>query len=113
MLLLLRRIVNQLTSTTCLNLSRRSTYIESENKLRTLCSSICANEKKISGGGGGVAPPPISISISKSISDDDDDVYSSVELALDSVVKIFTVSTTPNYSLPWQNKSQRESTGSG
>ncbi|KAL1197085.1 Protease Do-like 10 [Cardamine amara subsp. amara] len=36
-----------------------------------------------------------------------------VELALDSVVKIFTVSTSPSYFLPWQNKSQRESMGSG
>ncbi|BBH00594.1 DegP protease 10 [Prunus dulcis] len=32
-----------------------------------------------------------------------------IELALDSVVKIFTVSSSPNYFLPWQNKSQRES----
>ncbi|KAK4362549.1 hypothetical protein RND71_017790 [Anisodus tanguticus] len=32
---------------------------------------------------------------------------------LDSVVKIFTVSSSPNYFLPWQNKSQRESSGSG
>ncbi|XP_010528621.1 PREDICTED: protease Do-like 10, mitochondrial [Tarenaya hassleriana] len=39
--------------------------------------------------------------------------YSAIELALDSVVKIFTVSSSPNYSLPWQNKSQRESMGSG
>lgn len=36
-----------------------------------------------------------------------------IELALDSVVKIFTVSSSPNYFLPWQNKSQRESMGSG
>ncbi|CAH9072988.1 unnamed protein product [Cuscuta epithymum] len=41
------------------------------------------------------------------------DAYSAIELALDSVVKIFTVSSSPNYFLPWQNKSQRESTGSG
>ncbi|CAA7041822.1 unnamed protein product, partial [Microthlaspi erraticum] len=38
---------------------------------------------------------------------------SAVDLALDSVVKIFTVSTSPSYFLPWQNKSQRESMGSG
>ncbi|XP_071708149.1 protease Do-like 10, mitochondrial [Rutidosis leptorrhynchoides] len=38
---------------------------------------------------------------------------SAIELALDSVVKIFTVSSSPNYFLPWQNKSQRESMGSG
>ncbi|KAG2719009.1 hypothetical protein I3843_03G238000 [Carya illinoinensis] len=45
--------------------------------------------------------------------DTDTDAYSAVELALDSVVKIFTVSSSPNYTLPWQNKSQRESMGSG
>lgn len=39
--------------------------------------------------------------------------YSAIELALDSVVKIFTVSSSPNYLLPWQNKSQRETMGSG
>lgn len=36
-----------------------------------------------------------------------------VELALNSVVKIFTVSCSPNYLLPWQNKGQRETMGSG
>ncbi|KAG9160551.1 hypothetical protein Leryth_025482 [Lithospermum erythrorhizon] len=41
------------------------------------------------------------------------DAYSAIELALDSVVKIFTVTSSPNYSLPWQNKSQRETMGSG
>uniref|UniRef100_A0A2P2K3P0 Protease Do-like 10 n=1 Tax=Rhizophora mucronata TaxID=61149 RepID=A0A2P2K3P0_RHIMU len=35
------------------------------------------------------------------------------QLAFDSVVKIFTVSSSPNYFLPWQNKSQRETFGSG
>ncbi|CAA6663893.1 unnamed protein product [Spirodela intermedia] len=39
--------------------------------------------------------------------------YSAIELALNSVVKIFTVSSSPNYFLPWQNKSQRETFGSG
>ncbi|KAJ0082449.1 hypothetical protein Patl1_11913 [Pistacia atlantica] len=39
--------------------------------------------------------------------------YAAIELALDSVVKVFTVSRSPNYFLPWQNKSQRETTGSG
>ncbi|KAI9083867.1 hypothetical protein K1719_034125 [Acacia pycnantha] len=41
------------------------------------------------------------------------DAISAIELALDSVVKIFTVSCSPNYLLPWQNKSQRETMGSG
>ncbi|KAL2482112.1 Protease Do-like 10 [Forsythia ovata] len=41
------------------------------------------------------------------------DAYAAIELALDSVVKIFTVASSPNYFLPWQNKSQRETMGSG
>lgn len=132
-MLLLKCIVNrtvrklQLTSSSSFNLSRldyhrslttsnynnSNNYIESGNKLlvynkttrrRMLCSSSSssssiANEKISVVASGGVVV--------------DTDVYSAVELALDSVVKIFTVSSTPNYSLPWQNKSQRESTGSG
>ncbi|KAJ4968501.1 hypothetical protein NE237_015202 [Protea cynaroides] len=39
--------------------------------------------------------------------------YATIDLALDSVVKIFTVTSSPNYFLPWQNKSQRETMGSG
>ncbi|KAK1266203.1 hypothetical protein QJS04_geneDACA015586 [Acorus gramineus] len=41
------------------------------------------------------------------------DALEAVELALDSVVKVFTVSSSPNYFLPWQNKPQRETMGSG
>lgn len=41
------------------------------------------------------------------------DPYVATEIALDAVVKIFTVSCSPNYFLPWQNKPQREVTGSG
>ncbi|GMH13048.1 hypothetical protein Nepgr_014889 [Nepenthes gracilis] len=41
------------------------------------------------------------------------DAYSAIDFALDSVVKIFTVSSSPNYFLPWQNKPQRETMGSG
>ncbi|XP_047316118.1 protease Do-like 10, mitochondrial [Impatiens glandulifera] len=48
-----------------------------------------------------------------SVLTDSVDAYSAIELALDSVVKIFTVSCSPNYFLPWQNKSQRETMGSG
>lgn len=33
------------------------------------------------------------------------------ETALQSIVKVFTVHSSPNYVLPWQNKPQRESTG--
>jgi hypothetical protein len=43
----------------------------------------------------------------------DTDACAAIELALDSVVKVFTVSSSPNYFLPWQNKAQRESMGSG
>ncbi|CAI5962964.1 unnamed protein product [Closterium sp. NIES-64] len=35
------------------------------------------------------------------------------EAALDSVVKVFAVASSPNYWLPWQSKPQREVTGSG
>lgn len=48
-----------------------------------------------------------SISVAKGSS------YLAIEVALDSVVKIFTVSSSPNYFLPWQNKPQRETMGSG
>lgn len=41
------------------------------------------------------------------------DPYLATEIALDAVVKIFAVSSSPNYFLPWQNKAQREVTGSG
>ncbi len=33
------------------------------------------------------------------------------EAALQSIVKVFTVHSSPNYYMPWQNKPQRESTG--
>jgi hypothetical protein len=41
------------------------------------------------------------------------DPYLATEIALDAVVKVFAVSSSPNYFLPWQNKAQREATGSG
>ncbi|CAM6089030.1 unnamed protein product [Calypogeia fissa] len=41
------------------------------------------------------------------------DASAVTQLALDSVVKIFTMASSPNYFLPWQNKPQREITGSG
>ncbi|ERN20200.1 protease Do-like 10, mitochondrial [Amborella trichopoda] len=41
------------------------------------------------------------------------DAYAAIHLAIDAVVKVFTVSSSPNYFLPWQNKSQRETMGSG
>lgn len=36
-----------------------------------------------------------------------------VDRVLDSIVKVFTVHSRPNYFMPWQQKPQRESTGSG
>ncbi|GBG79801.1 hypothetical protein CBR_g30063 [Chara braunii] len=39
--------------------------------------------------------------------------YVAAELPLDPIVKIFSVSSSPNYFLPWQNKPQRETSGSG
>jgi hypothetical protein len=33
------------------------------------------------------------------------------EASLQSIVKVFTVHSSPNYYMPWQNKPQRESTG--
>ncbi|KVI09557.1 Peptidase S1 [Cynara cardunculus var. scolymus] len=62
-------------------------------------ASTAAVEQLNNGGSNGIA--------------DTIDAFSAIELALDSVVKIFTVSSSPNYLLPWQNKSQRESMGSG
>ncbi|XP_068665914.1 protease Do-like 10, mitochondrial [Aristolochia californica] len=68
-------------------------------------------------------PPRTSYRLFHSISGDEEvlhqipsrhaDAYAPIELALDSVVKIFTVSSSPNHFLPWQNKSQKETMGSG
>ncbi|XP_002971553.2 protease Do-like 10, mitochondrial [Selaginella moellendorffii] len=41
------------------------------------------------------------------------DPQGGLDAALNSVVKIFTVSSSPNYVLPWQKKPLRELTGSG
>ncbi|XP_077226652.1 protease Do-like 10, mitochondrial isoform X1 [Tasmannia lanceolata] len=41
------------------------------------------------------------------------DPHVAIKLALDSVVKVFAVLSSPNYFLPWQTKSPRETTGSG
>ncbi|XP_030513088.1 protease Do-like 10, mitochondrial [Rhodamnia argentea] len=52
-------------------------------------------------------------SLSSIASEVESAAYSGIETALDSVVKIFTVSSSPNYLLPWQNKPPRETWGSG
>ncbi|OMO52713.1 Peptidase S1 [Corchorus olitorius] len=55
----------------------------------------------------------IQIQSSRRLVHTETDAYLAIDLALDSVVKIFTVTSSPNYFLPWQNKSQRETMGSG
>lgn len=84
-----------------------------------LCSSSLETTALVlrNRGGGARRPRPHMVRArqqrNKTTTDTDTDAYSAIELALDSVVKIFTVSSSPNYFLPWQNKSQRESMGSG
>ncbi|CAD5192740.1 unnamed protein product [Musa acuminata subsp. malaccensis] len=63
--------------------------------------------------GGDASPYAISEVDEEPVSHRCTDAYAAIELALDSVVKVFTVSSSPNYFLPWQNKAQRESMGSG
>ncbi|RWW54014.1 hypothetical protein BHE74_00039432 [Ensete ventricosum] len=63
--------------------------------------------------GGDASPYAVSEVDQEPASHRSTDAYAAIELALDSVVKVFTVSSSPNYFLPWQNKAQRESMGSG
>ncbi|XP_010027524.2 protease Do-like 10, mitochondrial isoform X1 [Eucalyptus grandis] len=56
---------------------------------------------------------PTSPSFSSISSGDGSAPNSEIETELDSVVKIFTVSSSPGYLLPWQNKPPREARGSG
>ncbi|CAL9136007.1 unnamed protein product [Musa acuminata var. zebrina] len=63
--------------------------------------------------GGDASPYAVSEVDEEPVSHRCTDAYAAIELALDSVVKVFTVSSSPNYFLPWQNKAQRESMGSG
>ncbi|XP_056159207.1 protease Do-like 10, mitochondrial isoform X2 [Syzygium oleosum] len=51
-------------------------------------------------------------SLSSIASEGESAACAGIETALDSVVKIFTVSSSPNYLLPWQNKPPRETWGS-
>ncbi|RRT72714.1 hypothetical protein B296_00026548 [Ensete ventricosum] len=62
--------------------------------------------------GGDASPYAVSEVDQEPASHRSTDAYAAIELALDSVVKVFTVSSSPNYFLPWQNKAQRESMGS-
>lgn len=45
--------------------------------------------------------------------DDDDEELSALGVPLDSVVKVWCVHSTPNFSLPWQRRRQERSSGSG
>ncbi|XP_004293434.1 PREDICTED: protease Do-like 10, mitochondrial-like [Fragaria vesca subsp. vesca] len=98
-------------------------YTASRSIGSSSCTDVAANvaqdcsspESKIENGP--FASPPVRnilrrrrLGIRRSRSTRDTDA---IELALDSVVKIFTVASSPNYFLPWQNKSQRETMGSG
>lgn len=98
-------------------------YTASRSIGSSSCTEVAANvaqdcsspESKIENGP--FASPPVRnilrrrrLGIRRSRSTRDTDA---IELALDSVVKIFTVASSPNYFLPWQNKSQRETMGSG
>lgn len=85
----------------------------------TLAAHVLRNNKnnrqRQRGGGGGVVrhQQQQKKTTTTTTTDKEDKDRDAIELALDSVVKIFTVSSSPNYILPWQNKSQRESMGSG
>lgn len=102
-----RRRPTTCLTTICIQLQSSNFRCSSSLSKTTLCSSCCTNESNNSS----VDDAASSKLVERVVVDTD--VYSAVELALDSVVKIFTVASSPNYSLPWQNKSQRESTGSG
>ncbi|VFQ92670.1 unnamed protein product [Cuscuta campestris] len=84
--------------------------------LYSACSSTSRSEENGQGENGGegaidgVKRTNLESSLRKS---NFSEAYSAIELALDSVVKIFTLSSSPNYFLPWVNKVDRESTGSG
>ncbi|KAL3838492.1 hypothetical protein ACJIZ3_023083 [Penstemon smallii] len=78
---------------TSINKSSYSTCSTPSNSVSTAASDVESDVESVQSGGG--------------------EAYAAIELALDSVVKIFTVASSPSYFLPWQNKSQRESMGSG
>lgn len=79
--------------------------------LTSYCTAACSSDSNVASDCSfeNVEVPAKVPPLSKGLAD----AYSAIELALDSVVKIFTVSSSPNYFLPWQNKSQRETMGSG
>ncbi|KAJ7553535.1 hypothetical protein O6H91_06G102300 [Diphasiastrum complanatum] len=82
--------------------SRNGEFYRQPNKLRH-CSSTVRVPGFSSGKNGGGSSKEESLR----------DSYGAVQMALDAVVKVFTVASSPNYFLPWQNKPQREVTGSG
>ena len=104
------------SSTTQINKNNETHLRNGECCTTTLAAHVLRNSKnnrqRQRGGGGGVVRHQQQQKKTTTTDREDKD-RDAIELALDSVVKIFTVSSSPNYILPWQNKSQRESMGSG
>lgn len=112
---------------TCVSSSSPTTQINKNNETHlrngecyttTLAAHVLRsnkNNRQRQRGGGGVVrhQQQQKKTTTTTTTDKEDKDRDAIELALDSVVKIFTVSSSPNYILPWQNKSQRESMGSG
>ncbi|XP_059665551.1 protease Do-like 10, mitochondrial [Cornus florida] len=119
------------TNKTLLTLcSFSSTLLSPNSSLNNASSSSSSSSSSSFFSTSSVAQSASTVSTATSVAEDEDyaedsgepsrarygrsvDAYLAIELALDSVVKIFTVSSSPNYNLPWQNKSQRETMGSG
>ncbi|KAI6698383.1 hypothetical protein NL676_018502 [Syzygium grande] len=76
---------------------------------RSLCNSAIPEPNRVAfATATTLGPSSTSRSLSSSASEDE-----SVETVLDSVVKIFTVVSSPNYLMPWQNKPPSDTWGSG
>ncbi|KAK7839228.1 protease do-like 10 [Quercus suber] len=104
------------SSTTQINKNNETHLRNGECCTTTLASHVLRNSKnnrqrQRGGGGGGGVVRHQQQQKKTTTTDREDKDRDAIELALDSVVKIFTVSSSPNYILPWQNKSQRESMG--
>eukprot|EP00257_Ricinus_communis_P024959 XP_025012373.1 protease Do-like 10, mitochondrial [Ricinus communis] len=97
----------------CLTTSSRRSLFTKSNKIMPSFANDSLNSTKTAAAAAAAWSPRWYSSITKHDSELRDAYYLAIELALDSVVKIFTVSSSPNYFLPWQNKPQRESMGSG
>ncbi|KAG0496602.1 hypothetical protein HPP92_001136 [Vanilla planifolia] len=76
-------------------------------------ASVVRPPQKANAGFGAISRPVQELEEDVSLRNPHTNAYAAIEIALDSVVKVFTVSSSPNYFLPWQNKAQRENMGSG